>query len=724
MFAPEPGNGVGDPVAVAKESITEAERRLFDVVIVDTAGRLGIDAELMQQAADIRDAVHPDEVLFVVDAMIGQDAVNTANAFAEGVGFDGVVLTKLDGDARGGAALSIARVTGRPIMFASNGEGLKDFDVFHPDRMASRILGMGDMLTLIEQAERTFDAEESAKAAAKLAGQGGEFGLADFLKQMQMVRKMGPLSKIFGMLPGMGEMKDQINNIDEREVDRIEAIIHSMTPAERDNPKIIDGSRRARIARGAGVEVSEVNGLVNRFFDARKMMSSLAGGKMPGMPAMPGMPGARKTAGPDPAQEEGRSRRLRQPSEAQRPAVHPADGRPGRRLRCRSRARPAGAGEGDGGLPAAAAAAQPVREVDPGVAPRLHLQGVVLPDGEPRDLWVVDGVIRTEPVRDAETVATGLWIMPGLVDAHCHVGLEMDGAVPDDVAEGHALADRAAGALLLRDAGSPADTRWMDDRDDLPTIIRAGRHIARPKRYLRNYAAEVEPAGLVGAVEEQAARGDGWVKLVGDWIDRDVGDLAPLWPQQDAAEAIDRAHELGCRVTAHVFGEQALAELVEAGIDGIEHGTGLTEETIAAMAERQVSLVPTMVQLENFESYAAAGEAKFPTYARHIRALYAGRIERFAAAYDAGVPIYAGTDAGGYLPHGLVGSEIAMLASFTSPDYALGAGSWRARRWLGRPDTLSEGAPADLVAFDADPRTDLGILRSPRLVVLRGVPRG
>ncbi|MBP2418627.1 signal recognition particle protein [Microlunatus capsulatus] len=294
VFAPEPGNGTGDPVAVAKASIAEAERRLFDVVIVDTAGRLGVDAELMQQAADIRDAVSPDEILFVVDAMIGQDAVNTANAFAEGVGFDGVVLTKLDGDARGGAALSIARVTGSPIMFASNGEQLKDFDVFHPDRMASRILGMGDMLTLIEQAEKTFDAESSAKAAAKLTGQGGEFGLADFLQQMQMVRKMGPLSKIFGMLPGMGEIKDQINNIDERDVDRIEAIIHSMTPAERDNPKIIDGSRRARIAKGSGVEVSEVNGLVNRFFEARKMMTSMASGKMPGMPGLPGMGGGPK----------------------------------------------------------------------------------------------------------------------------------------------------------------------------------------------------------------------------------------------------------------------------------------------------------------------------------------------------------------------------------------------------------------------------------------------
>jgi len=306
VFAPEPGSGIGDPVAVAKASIAEAERRLFDVVIVDTAGRLGVDAELMQQAADIRDAVSPDEILFVVDAMIGQDAVNTANAFAEGVGFDGVVLTKLDGDARGGAALSIARVTGSPIMFASNGEQLRDFDVFHPDRMASRILGMGDMLTLIEQAEKTFDADQSARAAAKLTSKGGgEFGLADFLQQMQMVRKMGPLSKIFGMLPGMGEIKDQISNIDERDVDRIEAIIHSMTPKERDDPKIIDGSRRARIAKGSGVEVSEVNGLVNRFFEARKMMSAMAGGKMPGMPGLPGAAGGGARKQPAKAKKKG-----------------------------------------------------------------------------------------------------------------------------------------------------------------------------------------------------------------------------------------------------------------------------------------------------------------------------------------------------------------------------------------------------------------------------------
>ncbi|MGB4271875.1 MAG: signal recognition particle protein [Propionicimonas sp.] len=297
VFAPEAGNGVGDAVQVARSSILHAMSKLYDVVVVDTAGRLGVDAELMQQAADIRDAVNPTEILFVVDAMIGQDAVNTANAFAAGVGFDGVVLSKLDGDARGGAALSIARVTGKPIMFASNGEGLDDFDAFHPDRMASRILGMGDLLTLIEQAEKTFDAEESAKAAQKLIAGKGEFGLDDFLQQMQAVRRMGPLSKILGMMPGMGQMKDQIAGIDEREIDRIEAIIYSMTPAERSNPKVLDGSRRSRIAKGSGTQVSDVNALVNRFFEARKMMQSLAGG------AMAGMPGARRQPPRQPAKK-------------------------------------------------------------------------------------------------------------------------------------------------------------------------------------------------------------------------------------------------------------------------------------------------------------------------------------------------------------------------------------------------------------------------------------
>jgi imidazolonepropionase-like amidohydrolase len=351
---------------------------------------------------------------------------------------------------------------------------------------------------------------------------------------------------------------------------------------------------------------------------------------------------------------------------------------------------------------------------------RLHFAGVVLPEGDYRDLWVVDGVIRTEAISSAQTVAIGVWLMPGLVDAHCHVGLERQGAVPDERAEEHAIADRDAGALLLRDAGSPADTRWIDRRTDLPKIIRAGRHIARPKRYLRNYGEEVEPDELVAEVERQAARGDGWVKLVGDWIDREVGDLAPLWPTDVAEAAIARAHELGCRVTAHVFGEQAARELVAAGIDGIEHGTGIDEATTAVMAERQVALVPTMIQLDNFEMYARTGEEKFPAYASHIRALYASRLERFARALDAGVPIYAGTDAGGFLPHGLVGKEIAALAQFSSAEYALGAGSWRARAWLGHPPTLTDGAPADFVVFDADPRLDLGVMRVPRHVILRG----
>jgi imidazolonepropionase-like amidohydrolase len=353
------------------------------------------------------------------------------------------------------------------------------------------------------------------------------------------------------------------------------------------------------------------------------------------------------------------------------------------------------------------------------VVDRLHLSGVVLPEGQHRDLWVVDGVIREEAVADALTVGRG-WIMPGLVDAHCHVGLDADGAVPREEAEEQAIADRSAGALLLRDAGSPSDTHWIDERDDLPRIIRAGRHIARPRRYLRNYADEIEPDQLVAAVERQVVAGDGWVKLVGDWIDRTVGDLAPLWPLEALVPAIARAHQLGARVTAHVFGEQALPDLLAAGIDGIEHGTGLSDQTIAVMAERQVALVPTLVQLENFERFAAAGEAKFPTYAEHMRSLYAGRLEVFAAAHDAGVPIYAGTDAGGFLPHGLIGTEMRLLNQICSADVALGAGSWRAREWLGRPSGLSDGDPADLVLFDTDPRSDLRALAHPRHVVLRG----
>ena len=276
-FAPEPGNGVGDPVDVARRGIAHATEKHHDVVIVDTAGRLGVDAELMAQAAAIRDATGPNEILFVVDAMIGQDAVATAQAFRDGVGFTGVVLTKLDGDARGGAALSVREVTGQPILFASNGEKLEDFDVFHPDRMASRILGMGDVLTLIEQAEQHFDAEQAQATAGKITS--GELSLEDFLQQMLTIRKMGPIGNLLGMLPGgnSAQMKEALSQVDDRQLDRLQAIIRGMTPAERDDPKIINGSRRLRIAKGSGVAVSEVNDLVNRFFEARKMMKQMAG---------------------------------------------------------------------------------------------------------------------------------------------------------------------------------------------------------------------------------------------------------------------------------------------------------------------------------------------------------------------------------------------------------------------------------------------------------------
>lgn len=363
---------------------------------------------------------------------------------------------------------------------------------------------------------------------------------------------------------------------------------------------------------------------------------------------------------------------------------------------------------------------QPHRRIPAGTEqPRLHIRGVVLPDGESRDLWVCDGLIRFEPVREAVTIATEAYVLPGFVDAHCHIGLDEHGAVPAATAEIQALTDRDAGMLLARDCGQPGDTRWIDDVVDLPRVIRAGRHIARPRRYIRGYGAEIEPDGLVAEVERQAARGDGWVKLVGDWIDRETGDLGALWPAAEVTAAIARAHELGCRVTAHHFGEEGLDTYLAAGIDGIEHGTGLTEPTIAKMAERQVALVPTMVNLENFPGIAAGGEAKFPRYAAHMRDLYARRVETFAACIDAGVPIYAGTDAGGVVPHGLIGQEMAMLGAIGGAEFALGAGSWRAREWLGFAG-IADGAPADLVVFDDDPRVDLRILSDPVRVILRG----
>lgn len=296
IFAPEPGNGVGNPVAVAKAGVKFAKQKLFDTVIIDTAGRLGVDEALMKEARAVRDATDPDEVLFVLDAMIGQDAVVTAKAFQDGVDFTGVVLTKLDGDARGGAALSVRGLTNRPIIFASTGESLDELEPFYPDRMASRILDLGDILTLIEQAQKNFTEEESEKVAEKLATD--SFTLADFLDQLQQVRKMGSMKGMLGMLPGANKMKAQIDNFDEKEIDRTEAIIRSMTPAERTTPKLLNGSRRLRIAKGSGMTVTDVNALVTRFEAAAKMMKTVARGGTPNIPGMGPMPGARAKAKP------------------------------------------------------------------------------------------------------------------------------------------------------------------------------------------------------------------------------------------------------------------------------------------------------------------------------------------------------------------------------------------------------------------------------------------
>ena len=297
VYAPEPGNGVGDPIAVARAGIEHARAKLYNIVIVDTAGRLGVDKEMMDQAIEIRDSIKPDEILFVVDSMIGQDAVRTAQAFQEGVGFDAVVLTKLDGDARGGAALSIASMTGKPILFASTGEKVSDFDYFYPERMSSRILGLGDIQSLAEQAERVIDKGTAERLEAKFKS-GEEFTLEDFLEQLQAMKKMGSMSKILSLLPGANSaaMKKQIDAIDDQELVRTQAIVQSMTPQERRDPKILNGSRRARIAQGSGRTVTEVNSLVDRFSAAAKMMKQMARGggvmpQVPGAPAMPAIPG-------------------------------------------------------------------------------------------------------------------------------------------------------------------------------------------------------------------------------------------------------------------------------------------------------------------------------------------------------------------------------------------------------------------------------------------------
>jgi imidazolonepropionase-like amidohydrolase len=358
-------------------------------------------------------------------------------------------------------------------------------------------------------------------------------------------------------------------------------------------------------------------------------------------------------------------------------------------------------------------------------APVLHVRGQVLtgPEEVLEEIWVIDGVVSlTAPTSgDVETVQG--YAVPGLVDAHCHVGLEAHGAVEDARAEEHALADRDAGALLLRDAGSPADTRWVQDREDLPRLIRAGRHIARTRRYLKNFAWEIEPEDLVDHVRQEARRGDGWVKLVGDWIDRETGDLGTCWPVDVLTQAIAAAHEEGARVTAHCFGEQSLVDFAAAGTDCIEHATGLVDDTIDVFAAQQIAIVPTLVNIDNFPAYADAGRGKFPTYADHMMDLYERRYETVARAREAGVPVYVGTDAGGQLPHGLVAREVEALtrAGFSTLE-AIGAASWAAREWLGRPG-IAEGESADLVVYRDDPREDVRTMADPYRVILRGVAR-
>jgi imidazolonepropionase-like amidohydrolase len=350
-----------------------------------------------------------------------------------------------------------------------------------------------------------------------------------------------------------------------------------------------------------------------------------------------------------------------------------------------------------------------------------RLRGVALPGEELVELFVGDdGRFVEGPLTGAETIVDGGFVVPGLVDAHCHVGLGHHGAVDLEEADAQARTDRDAGALLLRDCGSPVDTSPLQARQDLPEIIRAGRHLARPKRYIPGLAIDLDdPALLPEVVAEQAAAGDGWVKLVGDWIDRGVGDLAPLWPDDVLVAAMAAAHSAGARVTAHVFGSDALPGLVNAGIDCIEHGTGLTDDVIAEMARRGTALVPTLINVDTFPGIADSA-SKYPAYATHMRELHAGARDVVRRAVDAGVPVYAGTDAGGGIRHGRIADEIDALREAGHPD-ALGAASWAARAWLGRA-SLQLGHPADLVVYRTDPRTDPSALREPELVMLRGRP--
>jgi len=353
----------------------------------------------------------------------------------------------------------------------------------------------------------------------------------------------------------------------------------------------------------------------------------------------------------------------------------------------------------------------------------LHLRGVLLPDDEVRDVWLVGDRVTLEPVPDAVTVVTGGYLVPGLVDAHCHIGIARGATPVTDLDTARALAriDRDAGVLTIRDAGSPLHYPELEDEPDLPRLVRAGRHLAPPKRYLRGVAHEVTADELPDAAAEQARLGGGWIKLVGDWIDRTAGDLGPTFDEPAVAAAVEAAHAAGARVAVHTFSEQAVEYLVRCGVDSVEHGTGLSADLLDEMARRGTALIPTMINIATFDAIAAQAEPKFPAYAEHMRRLKRDFPDLVGAAVDAGVPVYVGTDAGGGIDHGLAAEEMLLLhekAGMAAAD-VLAAASWRARSWLGLPG-IEEGGLADVVVYDRDPRTDLSVVREPSRIVLRG----
>lgn len=357
------------------------------------------------------------------------------------------------------------------------------------------------------------------------------------------------------------------------------------------------------------------------------------------------------------------------------------------------------------------------------MSPDLRVRGVDPATGEEVDLAVSGGRIVDGAAADAVTI-TG-FVLPGFVDAHCHVGYSPTGPATMEQAHGQALANLHAGALALRDCGSPVDTSELVGRDDLPVLIRSGRHVAFVKRYIRDLGVDLDdPDDLPAEVARQVAYGSGqWVKIVGDWIDRDRGDLAPLWPDATLAEAVALAHAAGCRVTTHVFGEDALPGLLAAGVDCIEHGTGLTDETIAVAAAQGTHLVPTLINIENFPSFADQA-TRFPTYARHMRELYARNHEMVRAAADAGIAVHAGTDAGGFIEHGRIADEVIALGRVLGRRRALSASAHEARAWMNLPGT-EVGAPADLVVLADDPALDPSVLRRPAVIIRAGrVVRG